>query len=212
MPVEIVPSVLARTLPVFRARLAAAERLSRIIHVDVMDGQFVPTHSVGLDRLWSQSWHRPVELHLMVQRPEQWLELVLNRMVKEVIVHVEIGNRLEYALALFRSNKKRVRLAINPKTPLSRLWPWVKFSQGVQVMTVTPGRYRAPFQPGMIDRIKTIRARHPRLRISCDGGMTPRTIPAMVQAGADRCIVGSYIQYARHPEQAWQRLRAATLT
>jgi ribulose-phosphate 3-epimerase len=210
--IEIIPSVLAHTRPSFRSRLRVAERLGRRIHVDAMDGKFVTTRSVSLDTLRRQNWTRKVGLHLMVAEPERWIEVALHPMVEEVIIHAEIGARLRYALALMRSNRKQVCLAINPRTPIVKVEPWLRHSHGIHVMTVHPGSNHAAFLPSMLRRIQEIRKRHPRIRITCDGGITPITLPKVLEAGANRVIVGSYVQFADQPEQAWQQLHDARAT
>lgn len=210
MAVEIIPSVLARRLDQFRVRLALAERVSHRVHVDVMDGKFVPTRSVTPEALVRFPWRQPVELHLMVKEPERWLEVAMPKAIGEVIIPVELGPRLRYCIALFRSNGKKISLAINPTTPLSRLWPWLEHVKQVHVMTVRPGRYHAAFIPAMIDRVAELHVQAPRLRITCDGGVTPKTIGRLVQAGARRMIVGSYLQNAEHPRRAWHDLQMAS--
>ncbi len=209
MAVKILPAVLASSAQQLRRQLQLASEYSSTIHLDIADGSLTSTRTVGPKTLANLHSTTTVEAHIMSTRPDRRLTTVLALGVRRVIIHVELGMALKPYLALFRSQKISVILAINPATPLRRLDRWVDLVQGVQVMGVVPGRLGARWHPQTVARIRQLRRRWPRLAISCDGGMTPETLPAVVRAGATTIIVGSYLQQHDDPDVAWQKLRAA---
>lgn len=202
------PSVLAATRRQFLMRLRRAETIGQRIHLDVMDGRFVPTRSIGPTTLAGLLINRPHEIHLMVTDPAAWLSTLLRLGTKTAIVPVEIGASLRMTLALLRSHRIAVALSISPTTPLGRLRAWARYVRRFHVMTVRPGRYGAPFLPGMVRRVKRLHARYPRHVVSCDGGMNERTIPLVRRAGASIIIVGSRLVEHPRPLEEWHRLRA----
>lgn len=206
MPAKIFPSVLGSTRVLFTRRLEAAARLHRPLHLDVMDGHFVATTSIGPRSLASLIVPRRHEVHLMVKRPEVWLDCLLRLGTTTVIIPVELGRRLTSILAAFRSHRLSVALSINPRTPLRRLHPWMSSLRRVHVMTVHPGRYRATFLPAMVKRITQIRRQYPNRVVSCDGGLDQRTIPLVCRAGATLLIVGSAVMLQPNPVTALGRL------
>lgn len=205
--VEIVPSILAGTVPAFRRRYRHVSDLSPVLHVDVMDGTFVASRSLSARQLNRLSIDRRVDLHCMTSRPADWITALYAWRIRSVILHVELGAKLRPVIAAFRSNRVRVSLAINPSTRLSRLWPWLHLVSEIQVMTVRPGYYRSIFLPPMLRRVTEIKRRAPRHLVSVDGGMSNRTVPLAVAAGARRLIVGSYLQDQAHPRLAYRDLR-----
>ncbi len=209
MAVELLPSVLARTSLSLQRRWRIASVFGRQIHLDLEDQSFVSGRTVGPAILKRLSSRFPIEAHCMTRHPEKWLEALLHLKISRVIIHVELGAALKTYIALFHSHRWPVCLAINPSTPMQKLTPWLRWVDGVQVMTVHPGRYGAPFQPKMVERIRTLHQRYPRLPLAVDGAMTPKTIPGVIAAGATRVIVGSYLQRAAQPRQAWQQLQMA---
>ncbi len=206
MAVKIYPSVLASTRRKFQQRLTLVRSLRRPVHVDVMDGRFVRTRSIGPQQLAKFSIPSQHELHLMVKHPERWLNCALQLRTPVVIIPVELGQQLEKVIALFRSHRIQVVLSINPGTAVQRLKPWLRFTRRVHVMTVHPGRYGARFQSSAIRTVQHLHRRHPTLIISCDGGLDATTIPLVRLAGAQIMVVGSYIVLDRHPRAALKTL------
>lgn len=209
MAVKILPAVLASSAQQLRRQIQLAGEYSSTIHVDIADGSLTSTRTVGPKALANLRSTAVLEAHIMSSRPDRWLTTVLALGVRRVVIHVELGAAVKPYLALFRSQKISVILAINPGTPLRRLDRWITLVQGVQVMGVVPGRLGARWHPQTVARISQLHHRFPRLALSCDGGMTPDTMPAVVQAGAGIVIVGSYLQQHDDPDAAWKKLRAA---
>lgn len=209
MRARVVPAVLGRSLNQVRRQWQLASEFSDIVHLDLADGTLTTQRTVSQKTLASLNPQQFVEIHIMSKHPDRWLATVLRVRTKRVILHVELGASLRPYIALFRTHRIPVVVAINPSTPLERLTPWISSIQGVQIMGVVPGQFGARWHPKTISRITKIRHRWPRLSISCDGGMRPTTIPSVVRAGASTVIVGSYLQQHEDPDSGWKELRSA---
>ncbi len=209
MRVKIIPAVLAGTAQQFDRRLALALELSRELHIDVMDGRFVKTRSVSQTFLRSKKLPTRTEWHCMVVQPENWLPLLLPGAKQRIIIPVELQPKLPVLLALFRSRKIPVSLAINPDTPIGKLTPWLSRVSECTVMGVRPGAYGGRFWPGTVERVRQLHVRYPRCTITADGGVTPQTAPRLVAAGASRLVVGSFLLRSRDPAQALRQLQNA---
>lgn len=210
MAVELIPSITATTASQLRRGAKLAQHISPVIHLDVMDGKFVPTRSVGLSTLAGISWKRKIEVHAMVKDPASLMSLLGIVKPRRVYLHVELGAAVLSFAALLRSRQIEFGLAINPATTIDLLQPYVRYAKSVLVLAVNPGRYHAPFKVGTIQRIRMIHRRWPRLMIACDGGMNNRTITNIIRAGAKRIIVGSAVMLSNNPLREWKKLRALT--
>lgn len=212
MVVKIIPAVLAGRIDQFRQRWHLAQRLHPLIHLDLMDGVFVPTKSITPKQLKSIRFSTPIECHLMVSRPEDWLEGILRFRLERVILPVELRSQLRPLIALFRSRKIPVSLAINPTTPLSRLTPWFRFIESVTVMGVAPGRYGAPVWPGIIPRLQRLRRRWPKLKLAIDGGLRPESLQVLLPFRPARLVVGSSVMLAQDPFAAYKNFQTKLTT
>lgn len=210
MAVELIPSVLATTATQLTKRAALAERLGTTIHLDVMDGKFVSKKSVSLTALSRRSWRRRVEIHAMVDDPITIISLLDALHPKRVYLHVELGSAVLPIIAVLRSRHIEFGLAISPRTNLHVLKLYIRYATSVLVMSVQPGRYQAPFWPGAIERIRTLRRRWPKVKVAIDGGMNERTIPRAIRAGVHRIIVGSDVMLHPTPEAEWHKLKSLT--
>ncbi len=206
---RIIPAVLARSSVALHRQWNLASDYHSTVHLDLADGTLVPGRTVGPKILNRLDRRVPVEIHCMTNRPDRWLATMMHLRTRSVILHIELGTRLRTYLAFVRSHHWHVTLAISPSTPLSRLWPWLPMIDGVQVMGIYPGRQHAPWQAATVARIRAVHRRAPHLPISCDGGMTPATIPLVRRAGAKNFIVGSFLQNHPDPDRAWKELRQA---
>lgn len=206
---RIIPAVLARSATALRRQWNLACDYDTVVHLDVADGTLVSGRTVSPKTLARLDRTVPVEIHCMTNRPDRWLEPMMRLRTTSVVLHVELGADVKTYVAFVRSHHWRVSLAINPETSLTRLWPWLKQVDGVQVMGVNPGRQRAPWHAATVARIRAIHRRRPQMVITCDGGMTPMTIPLVRQAGARRFVVGSFLQNHADPDRAWWEVRQA---
>jgi len=213
MTVEIAPSILAADFGILREQVELVEGAGAgIIHVDVMDGQFVPPLSMGpqvCEALRDMGLH--LEVHLMVERPETvQVESFAKAGAGTIIIHAEATPAVDYALDLIRSLGCQAGLAVNPATPLA-IYEEVKPDLAL-CMTVNPGWGGQSFIASSIEKITRLRAIvGEEVVIEVDGGVDAKTAGLCVAAGATRLVAGSAIFGQDDPARAFNDiLDAAT--
>jgi ribulose-phosphate 3-epimerase len=167
------------------------------IHIDVMDGHFVPNITIGPDVLKALKPHadRPMDVHLMISPVDPYLEAFAKAGADIITVHVEAGPHIHRTLQKIRDLGKQVGVTLNPGTPISSLENVIGIVDMVLVMSVNPGFGGQKFIGGAVDRVKAIRAMaggRP-IRIEVDGGVTPDNTGALAAAGADTLVAGSAV-------------------
>jgi ribulose-phosphate 3-epimerase len=210
MSVELVPSITATTVKQLRRLALLAEKLSSLVHLDVMDGKFVPTKSVGVKQLAIIPWQRQVEIHAMVNDAAKLLPIIDIVKPKRVYLQIERGEKLFPIFSILRSKKIECGLAIKPRTYLQRLKPYARYAKAILVLGVQPGGYQATLEPLAFSRIRKLHRQWPRITIVADGSMSEQTIHRAIQAGAKRIIIGSAVMLSKHPETEWDKLRTLT--
>jgi ribulose-phosphate 3-epimerase len=169
------------------------------IHVDVMDGHFVPNISIGLPVV--ESLHRitklPLDVHLMIEKPELYIEKFVRAGADILTVHVEACTHLDGTLNNIKKLGIKAGVSINPATPLSSLDEVLPQADLILLMTVNPGFGGQKFIAGMSDKIARLRQilynRKSKAELEVDGGITATTAPVAVKAGADVLVAGSAI-------------------
>lgn len=170
------------------------------IHIDVMDGQFVPNITMGpviVQSLRPQT-SAHLDVHLMIVRPEQYIPDFLQAGADSISVHYEATPHVQRALDMIRSAGKMAGLALTPSTPLSAVDYVLKDLDYVLIMTVNPGFGGQRYIPAMSDKVQALRmkldaAGYPDIAIEVDGGINPDTAFEVTRAGADILVVGSAI-------------------
>ncbi|MHB0876355.1 MAG: ribulose-phosphate 3-epimerase [Anaerolineae bacterium] len=217
-PVRIVPSILSADFARLGEQLAEAERGGAdAIHVDVMDGHFVPNITIGplVVEAVRRSTALPLHVHLMIERPRSFVADFAAAGADVLIVHQENNWTLHRVLEEIRGAGASTGVAINPTTPVSHLEEIVPFVDLILVMTVEPGFGGQSFIPTMYDKVSRLRRylddrRLDRVSIEVDGGVNAKTIRGLVQAGADLLVAGAAVFAAHRPiGQAVAALRAA---
>ena len=215
-PVKLAPSILAADFArlgqqVLDAEKAGADR----IHVDVMDGHFVPNLSMGppIVRSLRPMTSLPLETHLMISEPDCYLEAFAEAGSDTLIVHQEAGPNLHRTVQHIKNLGKRAGVAINPATPASLLEEILPDVNLVLVMTVNPGFGGQHFIEntlGKIGRVRQLIERiNPAIELEVDGGIEPHTAPLAVKAGANVLVAGSAIFGGQETvAAAMDRLRA----
>jgi len=203
---KIIPAIIAKSQKEFDGRFSKIENLSRVFHLDIMDGKFVKNHSLDFDLTLPR---KKYQIHLMVRDPKSYIEIIHGK-AETIIFHIEsLKNRegVEKIINLIRKKKRKVWIAINPKTSVKRIEKYLKMIDGVLVMTVSPGKYGAKFLPGNLKKVREIRKLNKRIKICVDGGIDDKTIFRAKRAGADFFTVGSYLQKAKNPKEALKELK-----
>lgn len=210
----IAPSLLAANPGRLAAEAARATRAGADwLHVDIMDGHFVPNLTFGpaIVRAVRAATRLPLDVHLMCSRPEILLEPFREAGATGLTVHVELGPRVAPLLWKIRALGARVGLAVNPPTPIAAARPFLKSIDLLLIMTVNPGFGGQEFIAETVPKIQQARAWRRELnlayRIEVDGGINFQTVAECARAGADTFVSGTTLFQARSLRRALQRLR-----
>ncbi|HEX8920903.1 MAG TPA: ribulose-phosphate 3-epimerase [Pyrinomonadaceae bacterium] len=216
--VEIAPSILSADFTRLGEEIATVERGgANIVHVDVMDGHFVPNITIGLPvvRSLKRATQLPLDTHLMITEPGLYAEQFAEAGASMVSVHVEADPHLNRTLAAIREKGALAGVAINPATPLVAVEEALAFADYVLVMSVNPGFGGQKFIPTVLDKVRRLRRmiddRGLKTRIEIDGGIDRHNIAAIAAAGAEIIVAGSAIFNESDPAQAVRELREATM-
>jgi ribulose-phosphate 3-epimerase len=215
--VKLAPSILAANFAHLGDQVAEAERAGADrVHVDVMDGHFVPNLSMGPPIISSlrRVTHLPLEAHLMISNPDFFVDEFVQAGTDSFLVHWEGNNNLSRTVQSIKALGKRVGVAINPATPATVLEEIMQDLDQVLVMTVNPGFGHQHFLHTTLPKIRRARQMINRINPGCglevDGGVDVTTAPLAVDAGADVLVAGSAIFNDRERvTAAMERLRAA---
>ena len=183
------------------------------IHVDVMDGAFVPNFTLGTDfiKQLKRNTSIPLDIHLMIEDPEAKLDWFDFGEGDIVSIHVESTRHLHKAIAAVQARGAKVFIAINPGTTLSALDAVIDIIDGVLVMTVNPGFAGQKLIPATLDKIAQLRKAHPTLTIECDGNVSFPNARKMSDCGADIFVAGTSAVFTKDFSvlEGIQKLRAA---
>jgi ribulose-phosphate 3-epimerase len=214
--VIVAPSILACDLSRLAEEIRAVERGgAAMIHVDVMDGRFVPNITFGpvVVRACRRATELPLDAHLMVADAEPYLDAFADAGATSISVHVEAVQHLQRAIAHLRERGVSPGVALNPATPIATLDEILPELDFVLVMSVNPGFSYQKLLPATLDKLRRLRERIRGLGLSVklqvDGGIGPGNIRDVVSAGADIVVVGAAAFAAGDPERAVRGLLEA---
>ena len=212
--VEIAPSILASNFARLGEEIGAVERGGAdIIHVDVMDGHFVPNISIGIPVVESlrKATQLPLDVHLMIERPEKYIEGFARAGASRLLIHQEATVHLDRALTMIRELGAQAGVAINPATPVATLADVLNKVDTVLVMSVNPGFGGQKFIPGAIEKIRQLdqwRASYNGgFRIEVDGGVDAANVAELALAGANTFVAGTSIFHTTDPAAATRNMR-----
>ena len=212
--IEIAPSILASNFAKLGEDVRAVEEGGAdVIHVDVMDGHFVPNLSIGVPVVASlhKATRLPLDVHLMIERPEEYIERFVKAGANRVLIHQEATVHLDRALTMIRELGAQAGVAINPATPVATLTDVFDKVDTVLIMSVNPGFGGQKFIPGAIEKIRQLNQWRSRyngaFRIEVDGGVDAENTAELAQAGANTFVAGTSIFHTPDPAAAVRQIR-----
>src|ERR1700691_3165083 len=211
---EIAPSILAANFAKLGDDVRIVEEAGAdVIHVDIMDGHFVPNISLGIPVLASlrKASRLPLDVHLMIEQPELYIEDFVRAGGSRVLVHQEATVHLDRALTMIRELGAEAGVAINPGTPVATLTDVLDKVDTVLVMSVNPGFGGQKFIPGAIEKIRQLNQWRTRyngaFRIEVDGGVDLENTAQLAQAGTNTFVAGTSIFHTPDPAAAVRQIR-----
>jgi len=205
--IRVVPAILTDDPAKLAVMARQTEGYAGYIQLDIMDGRFVPSHSITCQQAAAVSFEIPWEVHLMVEKPEQQLECFKQAGARKVIFHYEATDSAGEVIFLARRLGLGVGLAVNPETPVSAVLPLVGQLDSVLFLAVHPGFYGAKFLPEVLAKITELRRARPDIEIGIDGGVKENNIKLIAGSGVNDIYVGSAIFLDAQPAEAFRRLQ-----
>ena len=196
--VEIAPSMLGANFGEMKRDAELVAPHSAYLHMDVMDGHFVPNLTMGPDLVKSLRGIGKLDVHLMVTDPSNFINDFSDAGADIISVHVEANNP-QKAIELIKKQNIKAGIALNPSTPASAIEPFVDSIDMILVMSVEPGYCGQSFNENAIERVKTYRKEYPNKIIEVDGGVGPGNAAVLAEAGADLLVAGSAIFGSSNP-------------
>jgi ribulose-phosphate 3-epimerase len=198
--VEILPSILSADFARLADEIAKVESAGvRILHVDVMDGHFVPNLTLGIPVVKSirKVTKATLDVHLMITNPDKFAPVFIEAGADQISVHQEACPHLDRTIRMIQSEGARAGVVINPATPVTVLDEVLEFVDYVLVMSVNPGFSNQRFMPNALKKIRGLHFKRRELgvqfAIGIDGGVSPENISEVVRAGCDWVVAGSSI-------------------
>ena len=198
--VSIAPSMLGADFGKMRDAAELVAPHSSYLHMDVMDGHFVPNLTMGVDLVKALKGIAPLDVHLMITDPVDFIDVFYDAGAEIISVHVEANNTRE---ALAKINEKDIKsgIAFNPSTPKEKIIPYLDIADMILVMSVEPGYCGQSFHENAIDRVKYFKTNYPNKIIEVDGGVSTQNSAILSKNGADILVAGSAIFKSNDPIQ-----------
>jgi ribulose-phosphate 3-epimerase len=219
MNIRLAPSILAADFAALGREIEAAVRGGAdIIHVDVMDGHFVPNITIGPPVVKSlrKTTTLPLDVHLMISDPDRYIEAFVNAGANMVSVHVEVLPHLHRTIGYIKKLGAKAGVVLNPSTPVVSIQEVAADVDYVLVMSVNPGFGGQVFIPHSLAKIRAVRTLLDsvgnRAPVEVDGGIDDTTIGSVVEAGAEILVAGQAVFGGGHAETAARELKALALS
>jgi ribulose-phosphate 3-epimerase len=216
--IRLAPSILSADFAELGREIAAAERGGAdLIHMDIMDGHFVPNITIGpvVVRAIKRVATIPLDVHLMIEEPDRYLDAFVDAGASMLSVHVEVLPHLHRTIAAIKKRGAKAGVVLNPSTPVVAIEEVAGDVDFVLVMSVNPGFGGQTFIPRSVEKIRAVRRLLESVGnpapIEVDGGIDLQTVAQVVEAGAELLVAGHAIFGGRQPEQAARALKEAAM-
>lgn len=213
MKIKVAPSLLSADFSCLEREIKKVESAGAdLLHIDVMDGHFVPNITIGpvVVKYIRKVTKLPLDVHLMIENPQQYIDSFISAGSDMLTVHIEAVSRngLRAMSKELRAKGVKFGISLNPATPLAKIKPVLGLADFILVMSVNPGFGGQEFIPGVLSKIKQLRSIF-KGDIGVDGGINERTAKLVIRAGANVLAAGSYIFAAKNKVGAIERIRNA---
>ena len=196
MNIHIAPSLLSADFSDLKNEVINIEKAGAThLHLDVMDGAFVPNITFGKDVISAIRKHTKLifDIHMMVENPERYIKDMVDAGANSITIHAESTKHLDRAINLIKSYGVKACVALNPATPISTVENVAYLLDMILVMSVNPGFGGQKFIPQALDKIQKLRELYPDIDIEVDGGINDKTAKLAKTAGANVLVAGSYV-------------------
>ncbi len=206
---KIAPSILAADFSKLREEIKDVENAGAdIIHLDVMDGHFVPNITFGpvVVKGIRKLTDLPLDAHLMITDPEKYAERFIEAGSNMISFHIETVSSPEILIDKLKKKNVKVGIAVNPETPIKSALPFLDSIDYILIMSVHPGFYGQEFIPSVLDKVRDLK-RSKEVEIEVDGGINDKTKEQVIEAGVDIIVSGAYIFKSENRINAIKKLR-----
>lgn len=192
--IKIAPSILSADLSKIHKEIREVEKYSDLIHIDIMDGIFVPPTTIDSDFVKKIKTKVPLDVHLMVHEPsDSYIKGFIDAGAYSITIHEEACKNPLHQIEFIKKHKLRAAISIKPKTPLDNIKKYLDYVDMVLVMTVEPGWAGQKFIQKTMSKIRELRRLKPKLDIEVDGGIDPYTARIAYDEGANVFVAGTAI-------------------
>ena len=209
MKIKIAPSILSADREKLQEEVKEIEPYADLIHVDVMDGKFVPPTTFKAEEIKKIHSKLVKDVHLMVNNPlkDGFVDDYIDAGADSITIQVESEGDTDECLDYIKKKGVKAAITLNPGTPLEKILPYLDKVDMVLIMSVNPGYAGQAFMLEVLDKVKVLREKFPDLDIQIDGGITKETIKGAAEAGANIFVAGSAIFGEKDRKRAIEELR-----
>lgn len=202
---QIVPTILCETPDDYKATIERLAPFAKRVHIDLADGEFAPTFTVGVNQLWwPQEWE--VDIHAMVAHPSQYVDALIQMKPKTVIFHAETSDDLVPIIQKLKSVGIKAGVALLKPTVPSTVQDYIENADHVLVFSGDLGHYGGTASLMQLEKVRLIRNIHPEVEVGWDGGANAENAFSLVQGGVDVVNCGGAINKAADPAAAYKTL------